>query len=1084
MIPFKFKKQACLKGEKLTVSTSLIANLVIHSRRSPNKIAILTADGAWSYQKLHAEVLAWKNKLRALSINGPTLVCVHRTPRMLALLIAMQWLKIPYIPVEIATPIKRIRAIIEDSKAQAMLHDTGHQEELISLPCNVWALNDLTNHAESDLETFPEELPPTSNYPVYIIYTSGSTGTPKGVTVSSKALTNFLASMSQFFLQNIDDVMLATTTIAFDIAYLELYLPIWQGRSVYIANQQEHKDPEEIKTILNTQPITICQGTSSLWNMVCFSGWQGKKDLTMLLGGEPLNKQLVKNLLANNKEIWNMYGPTEATIWCSLEKITSPQNITVGKPIHNLELMVLDASKKPVTLGTKGELYISGAGLADGYINHQRLTDEKFTIIKNSVQNKRIYHTGDIAEITEEGKIIIYGRVDNQVKLHGYRIELEDIEAHIQANLSVRECVVGVYNEQLVAYICINTNGKYDEQELLKDLNQELPEFMIPKRFVYLEKLPLNASGKLDRKALFLPDNEIHNENVEDSTPLQETLQKIWQETLNITNIGVNDSFFELGGHSLLAARIVARIKQVLNKSIKIHDIYHAPTVSELAELVNLAPKNTNTQQDITCKLSSTWVPLTDFQFVLWISNIFEPDVKKLNIVDRRRILGPINFTALEEALQNLVANHEVFAYQINKFFPLQKQKKNSSVQWQVKSLENYSPAAAEQHLYKSLKKLSAIRRWSNKKALLVAKLFYLDNNQIELQIAIPHLIADQQSIDIFFQHLSNTYMSITRESKLPEHYKHKPFTDFAKQEYNLIQSSLHSDEKFWIEYLEETELLNFPKQYVVPCNTRNSNSCSTTFALSEQQIQTWKDFCVKNAITLNDLFCAAITLALHNSLEGIVDVPEKLFINTVKSSREDPCFDSVIGCFLKAQPIKLTTKNQQSLVGLAKEAQRSNTETANHQYASSLIKLSSIGRIHSSPKHLKSLLVAVFAQLYLKISKQTHNLNLPVLNACKRLAKINSNRGFLININIWNSFFATNPVKQLLGQECQPIPIENKDISSINGLLDICLMRDELTNQAYLIVSANLQNDLRENIGIALLNVLKKHAVSAEVLA
>lgn len=1079
MIPFKFKKQAYLKGDKLIVSTSLIANLVMHAKQSPNKIAILTSDGAWSYQKLHAEVLTWKNKLRALSINGPTLVCVHRTPRMLALLLAMQWLRIPYIPVEITTPIKRIRAIIEDSKAQAMLHDTGHQEELISLPCSIWALNDLTNHAESDLETLPEELPPASNDPVYIIYTSGSTGNPKGVTVASRALNNFLASMSENFLKNTDDVMLATTTIAFDIAYLELYLPIWQGKTVFIANQQEHKDPEEIKNILTTHPITACQGTSSLWNMIYFSGWQGKKDLTMLLGGEPLNKQLVKSLLENTKEIWNMYGPTEATIWCSLEKIISNQDINVGKPIHNLEMMVLDSSKKPVARGTKGELYISGTGLAEGYINHQRLTDEKFTILKSGMQNKRIYHTGDIAEITEEGKVIIYGRVDNQVKLHGYRIELEDIESHIQTNHGVRECVVGVYNEQLVAYICINTNGQYNEQELIKDLNQELPEFMIPKRFVYLEKLPLNSSGKLDRKALFLPDNEIHNESNEDSTPLQETLQEIWQETLNITNIGINESFFELGGHSLLAARIVAQIKQILNKSIKIHDIYHAPTISELAELVNLAPKDSSNQQSIANNVSSTWVPLTDFQFVLWISNIFEPDVKKLNIVDRRRIQGPINFAALEKALQNLVANHEVFAYQINKFFPLQKQKKNNPVCWQVKHLEKYSTDVAEEYLYRSLKKLSAIRRWSHKKALIVAKLFYLDNNQIELQIAIPHLIADQQSIDIFFLHLSNAYMTLTKEDKLPASTKHKPFTDFAKQEYNLIQSSLHSDEKFWTEYLEEAELLNFPKQYVIPCNTKDANSCSTTFKLSEQQIQTWKYFCIENAITLNDLFCAAVTLALQNALKNKVKMPEQLFINTVKSSREDPCFDSVIGCFLKAQPIKLTLKDRHDLITLAKEAQKSNAETANHQYASSLIKLSSIGRVNSSPKHVKSFLISVFAKLYLKISKQTHNLNLPVLNACKRLAKVNSNRGFLININIWNSFFATNANKQLLGKDCQPIPIERKDISSINGLLDICLMRDELTNQAYLIVSANLQKNLRKDIGIALLKVLEQHEIT-----
>lgn len=1084
MLPIKLKKQAYVKGEKLSLKTNLITRLIEHAQQKPSQLAILTTDESWSYYKLYSEVLIWKNKIRSLNINGPTIVCVHRTPRMLAIFLAMQWLEIAYIPVEISTPIKRIKAIIEDSKAQAMLHDIGHQEELITLPCNIWSLNDLINHAESDIETFLKEKPPANNKSNYIIYTSGSTGNPKGVNIASNALNNFLASMSKYFLNAENDLMLATTTISFDIAYLELYLPIWQGKSVYIANQQEHKDPEEINKILNNQAITFCQGTSSLWNMVYFSGWKGKKDLTMLFGGEPLNQPLVKNLLPNIKELWNMYGPTEATIWCSMQKITDPEYINVGKPIHNLEMLVLNSSKKPVARGTKGELYVCGAGLAEGYINHQRLTDDKFTTLKINKQNKRIYHTGDIAEINENGEVCIYGRIDNQIKLHGYRIELEDIEAHIQTNLGVRECVVGVHKEQLIAYICINANSKYNEQELCENLCEELPAFMVPKRFVYLENLPLNTSGKLDRKALSLPDNEIHNEEHLDfdSTPMQEKLQDIWQETLNINNIGVNESFFELGGHSLLAARIVSKVKQTFNKSLKIQDLYHAPTISELSELINLAPQISNSKPSFTDKLTSSWSPLTDFQFVLWISNIFEPEVKKLNIVDRRRIKGPIDFTNLEKSLQELVNNHEVFSYKINKFFPMQKQRKTNNVNWQQKDLTKYTQDYTEEYLYKSLKNLSSIRHWSNKKALLVAKIFYLKNNQIEMQIAVPHLIADQQSIDIFFQQLSATYLKYCVQENIIQQPKHKHFTDFAKQEHSLIQSSLNSDEKFWIDYLKDTELFNFPKQYVIPCNSKNNNACATTFAISEEQVSNWKRFCINNAVTLNDLFCAGISLSLKQVFADKMRIPEKLFINTVKSSREDPCFDDVIGCFLKTQPIKLSLKEQSNLLSLAKEAHKSNAETANYQYASSLIKLASVGHVDSSPNHIKSMLLSVFAKIYLKVSKQTHNINLPIINACKRLAKVNSNRAFLININIWHSFFTTNKNKQLLGRECQAISMEHKDISAINGVMDICLMRDEFTNQPYIIIATNLKSEIRQIIGGKLINLLSQKSYASDL--
>lgn len=1093
-INFNLKKLSYVKGEKFSVNCNLLEKLLENKNKIPNKIAIITSNESWTYDRLYIEVLIWKNRIKSLNLNGPTIICLHRTPKMLAILLAMQWLEISYIPVEITTPIKRIRAIIEDSKAEAILHDTLHAEEFISLPCNIYDTHDLQNLTIEDYNLIPNEPLSKSSKIVYIIYTSGSTGNPKGVSISSKALNNFLSSTNQYF--TIDEIMLASTTIAFDISYLELYLPIWQGKTIFLANQNEYKDPEALKNILMHYPISIAQGTPSFWNMLYYSGWRGKKDLTILSGGEPLNSQLVNNFLDNTKAIWNMYGPTEATIWCSTKKITSSQEINVGKPLHNLEMLVLDSGKKLVPIGTKGQLYIGGIGLADGYYNHQRLTEDKFISIKIGLQNKRIYNTGDIARINESQEIEVFGRVDNQIKLHGYRIELEDIEAHIQANLGVRECVVGVQNEQLIAYICINANGDYSEDNLKKQLLLELPEFMVPKRFVYLDKIPVNNSGKLDRKALSLPDNEIIDNQENDTTPLQEIILNIWQETLNINNINVNSSFFELGGHSLTAVRIVNKIKELLNKSIKINDIYHAPTIAELAELVGNAPEisaiSKNTQE---MKSISSWVPLTDFQFVLWIANIFEPEVKKLNVADRKRIKGKLSIKDINKALQYVIQNHDVFSYKINSLFPIQKITTNNSINWQEISLESLPEEEMEQCLNRSLKDLILFENWSRKKGLLIAKLFYLSNDRIELQISMPHMISDQQSVDIFFKSLSDAYNHIlnnrflskedTLVEKLDEieftkniHYinARSSFINYAQNEYYNLQSTLKSDETFWLKYLEDASLFNFPKQHIIPCNNnKDNNSYSSIFAITDEQIQQWKNLCIQHTLTLNDIISAATSLTLKKIFADKVKIPENLFINTVKSSREDPTFDNVIGCFIKVQPIKIPLKDNNDLIALAKQAQISNAETANYQDASSLIKLSSIGQVNFKPNKLQCLRIALLTKLYSQIFKRAHNLNLPIIKACKRLAGINKDRGFLISINIWHNFFGSTKIQQICGNNCVEIPNQQRNVSAINGVLEVCLMRDDLTNDAYLIISANLKESIREIIGKELLNILNQ---------
>lgn len=1068
------KERSYKKGARLPVQMSLISVFLEHVHTNPQLIAVITSDTSWTYQELFDDVLAWKGRLKALSaVHTPVMLCLHRTPRFLSIVLALQWLEIAYIPIDPETPLDRIRAIRDDSKATLLLHDTSHHEAYVSLPCNVWALTDLEHVGCSEVfgslhnKLYPETI-------AYVIYTSGTTGIPKGVSVSRGSLDNFLTSMSHYFLNEAHAIALATTTFTFDIAALELFLPIWQHKTLFLANEREHKDPLNIGALLQAHPITLLQGTPSFWSMLYASGWQGKEDLVALCGGEPLTAQIAKHLLPHVLSLWNMYGPTEATIWCSLKEIKSNKNITVGKPIHNLEMYVLDASMHVVPVGRKGELYIGGSGLAKGYINNPDLTREKFVVSQQAL-GQRLYRTGDVASMTDQGEFIIYGRIDNQVKLHGYRIELEDIEAHIQSSFGVRDCAVVVHQEQLIAYICMTDKKSYSEEVLKTSLAHELPEFMLPKRFVYLKSLPLNSSGKLNRKALLEPHQKLHHE-VMRVTCMQASLLKIWCEALGIQGMSIDDDFFELGGHSLLAVRIVVKVKQALGKDVNVSDIYQAPSIRQFSERVRTAPKFRNELMTRTKEQSSSWMPLTDFQFVLWISNLFDSKVKTLNVVGRRRIQGSLNQDALHLALQAVVQKHDVLSYAIHRFLPMQKKQSNQSITWDEHAfLDEHDDDHIEAYLNQSMDDLYAYQGWSNKKLLLRVKLFKLTHQRIELQLAMPHMVSDQQSLDILFRDLSDAYLFYLRDLTTDVRLEAHAFESYLHHEMHAVQGSLKKDEIFWKKYLNDAELFTFPRRHIVSGVDKAEHSYSSFFELDERLLVSWRSFCSDHAVTLNDLLCASVGLALQKCCQDDIYMPERLFINCVKSTREDPCYDDVIGCFLRAQPIKLDLSGEKSIVSLAKQVQKSVLETSTYQYSSSLVKLAAIGDLNCSQKSMKPLLLSCFEKLFSKMKQKPYYLSSPILNACKRLAKLDRKRGFVVNVNIWNSFFSEyhqNP-SQLFGSSCQAIASEQKDMLSIDDVLDVCVFKDLEKNASFLALSANLKPEFREHLGQVLLNLL-----------
>lgn len=414
--------------------------------------------------------------------------------------------------------------------------------------------------------------------------------------IAHRALANFFASMSKRPGMTQADHVLAVTSFSFDIAALELLQPLLLGACIHIASQQVTTDGYALSALLETSGATILQATPSTWEMLLLSGWQGNHHIKMLCGGEALPMDLAVQLQQRGAALWNMYGPTETTIWSAIEDLSSTDTgISIGHGIDNTQLYVLDSRGALVPIGGVGELYIAGEGLAYGYWKRPDISAERFLPNPFTQQaGSRMYRTGDQVRWLENGRLAYLGRRDQQVKLRGFRIEPGEIEIVLREHPAVQEAVVILREENaahkyLAAYIVAQSDRQPTHQELQAHLLKHLPRYMVPASFVYLEALPLTLNGKVHRQALPAPDpaqGNLSNEFVAPETELQQQLSEIWIELLHLPQVGIQDNFFELGGHSLLATRLMMRISSEFLVEVPLRMLFTAPTIAQLALVI------------------------------------------------------------------------------------------------------------------------------------------------------------------------------------------------------------------------------------------------------------------------------------------------------------------------------------------------------------------------------------------------------------------------------------------------------------------------------------------------------------------
>jgi amino acid adenylation domain-containing protein len=568
--------------------------IAAQAQATPDAVAVEHGEQRLTYRELDARANRLAHHLRELGVGPEVLVgiCVRRSEAMVVGLLGIVKAGGAYVPIDPAYPAERQAYMLENSQAPVVVTERELSGSLPVGGARVVCLDadaaSIARHPDTapEVRADPEQL-------AYVIYTSGSTGNPKGVQIPHRALVNFLTTMRERPGLGAHDVLVAVTTLSFDIAGLELYLPLIAGARVVIAPSEAQEDPRALAALLERTRATVMQATPTTWRMLVDSGPIGRPGLKALCGGEALPVALADRLLDAGLELWNMYGPTETTIWSTCAQITTRgRTLTIGRPIANTTLYILDQAMQPVPVGVAGELWIGGDGLARGYRGRPDLTDERFVAHPfDPTPGARIYRTGDLARYRDDGSVEFLGRIDHQVKVRGFRIELGEIETVLARHPGVVEAVVVARGSgaeaELAAYVTTRGEG-VPAHELRQHLGQTLPAYMVPSTVTTLDAFPLTPNGKVDRKALPEPVRERSGEHelVAPRTELERRLASTWERELGIHPIGVTDDFFDLGVTSIVAATLFAAIERDLGDSLPLGAIFRAPTIETLARLI------------------------------------------------------------------------------------------------------------------------------------------------------------------------------------------------------------------------------------------------------------------------------------------------------------------------------------------------------------------------------------------------------------------------------------------------------------------------------------------------------------------
>ncbi|MDQ6809180.1 MAG: non-ribosomal peptide synthetase [Verrucomicrobiota bacterium] len=576
-------------------SPALILGLFEAQARSrPHELAISSGDIDLTYADLDRRASCLAAHLQKLGARREVVVaiCLERSADFVVAALASFKCGAAYLPMDPAHPTERLRFVLEAAGASLLVTNAKHAARFAEANVNVIALET----DEPAISSAPDLLVPVDPQPddlAYVIYTSGSTGQPKGVEITHRNLANLIAWHLRAFAMDASSRASFQAGVGFDAAVWEIWPALAVGASLHLPNDETRMSAEALRNWLVDREITISFVPTNLAEQLIALPWPAATALRFLLtGADTLQRFPARDLpfaLVNN------YGPTEGTVVATSGVITADDACsgvpTIGQPIDGVDVYLLDEHGHEVPTGVTGEIYLGGAGVARGYRNQPELTAERFVSGRNESGTARLYLTGDLARRSSDGTITFLGRVDDQVKIRGYRIELNEINALLNRQGSVRSCLVvarddGGDGKRLIAYVIAAEGCAADEQTLRDACRRCLPDYMEPAAFVWLRSFPLTANGKIDRAALPPPsaDKNFRDEPVvAPRTPVEEQLAAIICDVLRLPRVSVRDDFFNLGAHSLLGAQIIARVRGSFGVELKLLDVFDSPTIAELA---------------------------------------------------------------------------------------------------------------------------------------------------------------------------------------------------------------------------------------------------------------------------------------------------------------------------------------------------------------------------------------------------------------------------------------------------------------------------------------------------------------------
>ncbi|WP_454781065.1 non-ribosomal peptide synthetase [Legionella sp. WA2022007384] len=1067
-----------------------------HAHHFPNHVAVLKGNEKLTYSELNqrANQLAHYLQNSGLKPDTPIALCLERSFDFLITLIAILKAGGAYLPIDASQPEERLLFLLHDSQASHLITKSifkdkfkPYQGTLIVLDIDDKVINKQATHNPSSTND-PEHL-------AYIIYTSGTTGTPKGVLIEHRSVVNYCQWFANYTQCKPQQRIDFSANPIFDMSVTTTIVPLMLGLTVVLCEEMTKKEVRSYLHYLAKSRINIMKLTPSYFKVLLHEAKNNFIILPQLhsivLGGENLSSVECQSWLASypNHVLFNEYGPTEATVAVSTYKVTHlncthlDTNVPIGIAGNNMSCFILDANNQLVPDGEVGELFIGGACLARGYLNQPKLTQQQFI----TTNNIRLYKTGDLCKKRPDGTIEYLGRIDEQVKIRGYRIEPSEIEKYMMSHPGIKEVALlaqkdALGEQRLVAYyIQKDFDATLNANQIRQYLQKNLPDYMVPTVFVQVDAFPMNMNGKLDKTALPVPLLTASHNYVEPVTALEKKLAQIWSDELGVQLIGIHDDFFDLGGHSLSAARIISKINGELNRNINLHDFYKATNIATLVPIIKNTKKN---KKKRTNKIPSyhkvSNLPLSDFQFLLWMSNTFEPRAQKLNIVARKRLRGHLNEQALEFAFHAILKKHETLTYQIFKLKPAQKTQKNWSFRLEATDLSTLSSQKSEQELQDSMTQLIDFYPWPKKTALIIGKLFYLHENESELQICIPHLISDDHCTDILFAELSHFYEQYTH-LRLDEIEPDSHFKEHIFNERTTMKMHMEEDISFWEKYLSDTHLFTFPEEHIIHDMQAAQVPYSTYSVIPEDSLNHLKLFCELNHISINNALGAVLALALRNCCGSYKSETPYTFMNIIQSTRDNSIYDNTIGCFLRIEPTKIILDDNATLTGLSQQIRNAMIDTSSYQHCSNLIKLCSISSL--KPNILEKLITHLITPLYVKLLK-IPSIYRKILKRCgSHMISFKRNTKFVINLNIRTNFIdPPNKNLKLFGLNTKQITNSNDDLLSIDHIFEASFIRDDNQNVHHLVISANLKPEFREKIALEAIQIMNSVAVEKNV--